>query len=431
MKILLIGSGGREHALAWKLAQSPLCETLYAAPGNPGISEIARCVDIRDTDIDALVDFAVKEKIDFVVPGPETPLVLGLADRLREQGIPIFGPDMRAAALEGSKGFMKDLCAKYGIPTAAYGRFTEEGSALDFAAKRDLPVVVKADGLAAGKGVRICQTHEEAFESIRDMLSGNAFGESGSSVVIEAFLEGEEVSYFAITDGETLLPLASAQDHKRAFDNDQGPNTGGMGAYSPARPEILTPELEEKILSRILRPTIRGMREEGCPFTGILYAGLMIANGEPSLLEYNVRFGDPECQPLMMRLESDLVEILFSAAKGTLKDLPAPKWNPDPALCVVMASKGYPGSCEKGSPIKGLETAKTPDVEIFHAGTSRNESGELVNSGGRVLGVTAKGKTVREAREKAYESVEKINWPSGFYRKDIGWRALLADPPCS
>ncbi len=421
MKILLVGSGGREHALAWKMAQSPLCSKLYVAPGNPGIAQVAECVAIGVEEIDRLAQFAVSEKIEFVVVGPEAPLVAGLADRLREQNIPVFGPSAKAAQLEGSKGFMKDICRKYNIPTAAYERFSEIAPAHTFIDKLGAPIVVKADGLAAGKGVVVAETVEQAKDAVSDMLSGNAFGDAGASIVIEEFLDGEEISYFAICDGENLLTLSSAQDHKRAFDGDKGPNTGGMGAYSPAR--LMTPAMEAEVLEKILKPTVSAMKSEGCPFTGVFFAGLMVVNGVPKLLEYNVRFGDPECQTLMLRLKSDLVEMLFAAATGKL-DTVKPEWSTNPSLCVVMAAKGYPGSYQKNTSIRNLDAAgKVSNAQIFHAGTAL-KNGEIVAVGGRVLGVSATGETVAAAREAAYKALGLIDWPEGFCRRDIAWRAL-------
>lgn len=425
MKILLIGSGGREHALAWKIRQSPLCETLICAPGNPGISAIAdETVPVAVDDIPGLVALAKDRKVDFVIPGPEIPLVLGLADALTAEGITVFGPDKAAARLEGSKSFTKDLCAKYEIPTAAYARFTDIAKANDYIAKRGAPIVVKADGLAAGKGVVVAQTVEEAQTFAASCL---AEGEH-ASIVVEDFLDGEELSYFALTDGRTVIPLASAQDHKRALDGDKGPNTGGMGAYSPA--PLLTSVLEGKILERIVWPTVDAMAHEGCPFRGVLYAGLMIVNGEPYLIEYNVRFGDPECQVLMPRIEGDLVPVLLACARGNLRDEEKTlRWKPDAALCVVMAAKGYPGAYQKGDAIGGIEKAEgLSNVTVFHAGTAQGIKGNLVASGGRVLGVTATGPDVCAAQKSAYAAVDAIDWPGGFCRRDIGWRALLTGP---
>ncbi len=369
MNILLIGSGGREHALAWKLSSSPDCDKLYCAPGNAGIAQNATCVLLDITSTADVLTFIKDYQINFVVIGPEQPLVAGLADYIAAAGTPCFGPSKAAAQLEGSKGFMKDLCAKYNIPTAAYGRFTDPAAAKEFVQKNGTPIVVKADGLAAGKGVLICENENDAFAAIEDMLSGNKFGSAGHEVVIEEFLEGEELSYFAIADGQMAVPFSAAQDHKRAFDGDQGPNTGGMGAYSP--PPLLTPELEEKILSRIITPTIQGMIAEGCPFAGVLYAGLMIKDGSPKLIEYNARFGDPECQVLMMRLKTDLVKLLYAAATDNLASFENKiDWHNLAALTVVMAAEGYPNSYEKGTEIKNLELAELPgDIKIFHAGT--------------------------------------------------------------
>lgn len=424
MKILLVGSGGREHALAWKLLQSPLCDVLFCAPGNAGIAEHAQCVGIGVDDIDAIVAFATDQSIDLVVIGPEAPLVGGLADRLRSAGIDTFGPSAKAAQLEGSKGFMKDLCAKYNIRTAKYGRFSNIEPALEFIAQTGAPIVVKADGLAAGKGVIICDTIEQAEEAVRDMLSGNAFGAAGHEVVIEAFLEGEEVSFFALADGQNVLPLTSAQDHKRVGDGDTGLNTGGMGAYSPAY--FMDSDLEKQIIDEIIKPTISGMAAEGAPFTGVLFAGVMVKDGVATLLEHNVRFGDPECQTLMMRLDADLVVILQAAAQGRLVDVASDvRWRDDVALCVVMAANGYPERYEKNSVIRGVNDANNVENAcVFHAGTAFNDSGDLISIGGRVLGVTAVGRDIGTAQENAYKAVDQIDWPGGFCRRDIGWRAL-------
>ncbi|MDD3020149.1 MAG: phosphoribosylamine--glycine ligase [Alphaproteobacteria bacterium] len=424
MKILLVGSGGREHALAWKMKQSPLCNELVVAPGNAGIAQIAKCEPIQAEDVEALCQFAESGKFDFVVVGPETPLVLGLADKLRARNISVFGPSMAAAQLEGSKGFMKDICRKYNIPTAAYERFTNIDEACAYIEKLGAPIVVKADGLAAGKGVIVAETIEQAQEAVKDMLSGLAFGQAGASIVIEEFMDGEEISYFAICDGENLLPLTSAQDHKRVGDGDTGLNTGGMGAYSPAR--LMTPAMENEILEKILIPTVDAMKSEGCPFTGVFFAGIMVVGGVPKLLEYNVRFGDPECQTLMMRLESDLVEMLYAAATGKL-DQVKPKWSDRPSLCVVMAASGYPGAYIKDTLIRNLDKAAAQrDVEIFHAGTAQ-KNGEIISVGGRVLGITAIGDNVAKAREAAYTAVDVLDWPEGFCRRDIAWRALSSD----
>jgi phosphoribosylamine---glycine ligase len=422
MRILVVGSGGREHALCWSIAASPLCDKLYCAPGNAGIAEEAECVPIAADNIDRLVAFAVEQKIDFVVVGPEAPLVLGLVDWLEAVGIKAFGPSAAAAALEGSKGFMKDLCARHDIPTAAYARFTEPELAKAYVASRGLPIVVKADGLAAGKGVVIAETLDQAIEAIDRMMSDKVFGAAGAELVIEEFLEGEELSFFALVDGETALPLASAQDHKRAGDGDTGPNTGGMGAYSPA--PAANSVLEAEIMGGIIQPTVSAMAAEGRPFKGVLYAGLMLTHSGPKLLEYNVRFGDPECQVLCLRLMSDLLPALIASAEGALARFHL-RWQPKAALTVVMAAKGYPGDYRKGTEIRGLENAsEIAGAKVFHAGTRRSEDGRLLADGGRVLGVSALGATVAEARERAYRAVDLIDWPEGFCRRDIGWRAV-------
>ena len=377
-------------------------------------------------DIEALVEFSKDKAIDLVIVGPEAPLVAGLADRLLEEGIKVFGPTAAAAQLEGSKGFMKDLCAKYDIPTAAYGRFTDLAAAKEFIAKHGAPIVVKTNGLAAGKGVIIAQSVEEAERAAEDMLSGASFGDAGREVVIEEFLEGEELSFFALADGKTVVPLTSAQDHKRVGDGDTGPNTGGMGAYSPAH--MMNEALGHKINDRIIQPAIRGMAAEGCPFTGVLFAGIMVVKDEPVLLEFNVRFGDPECQALMMRFNGDLLELLAGAAEGRLdavKD--GISWLDETALCVVMAARGYPGSYEKDTVIDIDHADMTPAAKVFHAGTRRDGDGNLVNCGGRVLGVTGHGVSVREAYGHAYSAIKHISWPEGFCRSDIGWRALEAE----
>ncbi len=426
MKILVVGSGGREHALCWAIAASPLCEKLWCAPGNAGIAQEAECVAIAADDIDALVGFAEREAVDLVVVGPEQPLVMGLVDRLQEKGIRAFGPRAAAAELEGSKGFMKDICAKYDIPTAAYGRFTSFNEAKVFIREHGAPIVVKADGLAAGKGVTVAQTVDEALNAAEDALVEGQFGTAGAEIVIEEFLEGEEVSVFALCDGKTALPLASAQDHKAAYDGDKGPNTGGMGAYSPA--PAMTDELLDQVMKTIVQPTIDGMAAEGRPYSGVLFAGLMLTGDGPKLLEHNVRFGDPECQALMMRLKSDLVGALIATVDGELARFDL-RWYDDAALTVVMAAEGYPGSYEKGTEIKGVDAAEDADenVTIFHAGTKRGEGGELLAVGGRVLNVTALGRTVGEAQARAYEAVGRIDWPQGFCRRDIGWRAVARE----
>ncbi|MEI6557283.1 MAG: phosphoribosylamine--glycine ligase [Rhodospirillaceae bacterium] len=429
MKVLVVGSGGREHALAWKLAASPLCGKLYCAPGNAGITAVAECVAISADDIDALVDFARRTDIDLVVVGPEAPLVAGLVDRLEGVGIKAFGPSAAAAALEGSKGFMKDLCARHGIPSAGYGRFSDANAARAFVALKGAPIVVKADGLAAGKGVTVAHTLEEALTAIDEILIEGRFGRAGAELVIEEFMAGEEASFFALVDGETALPLVAAQDHKAVWDGDRGPNTGGMGAYSPA--PVVTPELTVQVMERIIRPTVRAMAAEGRPFKGVLFAGLMIlqteGGPEARLLEYNTRFGDPECQVLMKRLKSDLLPLLLASAEGRLAGL-TPEWREESALCVVMAAKGYPGEVRKGSEIGGLaEAGAVEGVTVFHAATRSGEGGRVLASGGRVLGVTALGASVREARDSAYRAVDRLVWDDGFCRRDIGWRAIARD----
>ncbi|HEY3916995.1 MAG TPA: phosphoribosylamine--glycine ligase [Stellaceae bacterium] len=422
MRILVVGSGGREHALCWAIAASPLCDQLYCAPGNPGIAQEATCVPIAATDSAALVAFANQERIELVVVGPEAPLVAGLVDQLEAAGIAAFGPSAAAAALEGSKGFTKDLCAKYAIPTARYRRFSEAGAAKAYARAEGAPIVVKADGLAAGKGVTVAMTLAEAEAAIEDALVANRFGAAGAEVVIEEFLEGEEASFFVLSDGKHALPLASAQDHKRAFDGDTGPNTGGMGAYSPA--PCVTPAIEAEVMARIIRPTLDGMAREGKPYKGVLYAGLMLTGEGPKLIEYNVRFGDPECQVLLPRLKSDLLPALMAARDGVLKDFDL-RWHDAATLCVVLAAKGYPEEPLCDSEIRGLDNAAASDpaVQIFHAGTKR-VGDKLVADGGRVLDIVGRGATIAAARNRAYAVVDRIDWPEGFCRRDIGWRAL-------
>ena len=420
MNVLLLGSGGREHALAWKLAQSERLGKLFAAPGNPGIAEHARIVAIDPADHRATVDFCLKNSVELIVIGPEAPLVDGLADNLRTMGFCVFGPNRIPARLEGSKGFTKDLCARHDIPTARYVRASDklaaEAALEDFAA----PLVVKADGLAAGKGVIICATREEARAALDVMFDGS-FGAAGSAIVIEEFLEGEEASLFALTDGTTVVPFGSAQDHKRVGDGDTGPNTGGMGAYSPAA--VLTPELEARAMAEIVRPTVEALAASGTPYSGILYAGLMLTADGPRLIEYNVRFGDPECQVLMMRLESDLLELMYAVARGRLADAERPRFSAGAALTVVMAANGYPGKAETGGAIEGLDRAGGEGVKVFHAGTAL-DGDRLVACGGRVLNVTATGGSVSEARDRAYAAVGRIGFPSGFCRGDIGWREI-------
>lgn len=421
MKVLLIGSGGREHALAWKLAQSPRLTTLFAAPGNPGMAECAELVVLDIEDHAAVSAFCAVQGVTFVVVGPEAPLVAGLADRLRADGIDVFGPSAAAAQLEGSKGFTKDLCAKYDIPTGAYRRFSDAVAAKAYANEQGAPIVIKADGLAAGKGVTVAMTLEEALAAIEDCFDG-AFGAAGAEVVVEAFLDGEEASFFCLCDGTNALPLASAQDHKRVGDGDTGPNTGGMGAYSPA--PVMTAEMTARTMKEIIEPTIRGMAEDGHPFSGVLFAGLMITAKGPELIEYNVRFGDPECQVLMMRLESDLLPILHAAATGTLDQVSA-AWKDHTALTVVLASKGYPGGYDKNTPIDFVP-ADGDTTKVFHAGTGLKD-GVLVATGGRVLNATAIAPSVRAAQAGAYALADAVKWDNGFCRRDIGWRALERD----
>jgi phosphoribosylamine---glycine ligase len=420
MNVLLIGSGGREHALAWKIAASPLLSKLWCAPGNPGIAREATCVALDAGDHAAVAAFCREHAIDLVVVGPEAPLVAGIVDDLAKAGIRVFGPTAAAARLEGSKGFMKDLCARYGIPTAEYQRFNNAPKAKAYIRSKGAPIVVKADGLAAGKGVVVAMTLAEALDAVDACFEG-AFGGAGSEVVVEEFLEGEEASFFCLCDGKTALPLATAQDHKRVGDGDTGPNTGGMGAYSPA--PVMTPERVARTMAEIVEPTMKGMAEMGAPFAGVLYAGLMITEKGPKLIEYNVRFGDPECQVLMMRMKDDILPLLAAATDGLLAQMSV-RWHDDVALTVVLAAKGYPDRPEKGSVIRGLDRAADhPGVEIFHAGTAEKD-GEIVANGGRVLNVTALGPTVAQARERAYAAIADIDWPGGFFRSDIGWRAI-------
>jgi phosphoribosylamine--glycine ligase len=420
MNVLLLGSGGREHALAWALSASPLLSKLFCAPGNAGIADVAECLPLDAADHVSIIAFCREARIDLVVIGPEAPLVAGLGDALGASGIRYFGPTKSAAQLEGSKGFTKDLCRKAGIPTAAYGRFSDIAAAKNYLASQSVPIVVKADGLAAGKGVIIAETRGDAEAAVDFCVSG-AFGSAGAEVVIEEFLTGEEASFFALCDGNSALPLASAQDHKRVGDGDTGPNTGGMGAYSPA--PVMTAQMTERVMTEIIRPTIEEMAARGTPFKGVLFAGLMITATGPKLIEYNVRFGDPETQVLMMRLKSDLLAALLATTDGVLTNFDM-RWSEDAALTVVMAANGYPGTPARGTEIKGLDAAKAiPNVEIFHAGT-RRDGDRILADGGRVLNVTGRGRTVSEARDAAYAAVEKIDWPGGFYRKDIGWRAL-------
>jgi phosphoribosylamine--glycine ligase len=420
MKILLLGGGGREHALAWKIAATPLVTEFWCAPGNAGIAREAECVPVDLTDHAAVVALCRKLAVDFVVVGPDNPLVAGIVDDLEAAGFRSFGPTKAAARLEGSKGFTKDLCKRYGIPTAAYERFSDAGSAQAYARAQGAPIVVKADGLALGKGVVVAQTIAEAEAAI-DMMFSGGLGAAGTEVVIEEFLSGEEVSFFALCDGEHAIPLTCAQDHKRAFDGDKGPNTGGMGAYSPV--PAFTEDLAGQAMDAFVGPTMRAMREMGAPFKGILYLGLMLTAGGPKLIEYNVRFGDPECQVMMLRLRSDLMPALIAARDGQLKNFDL-RWDEAAALTVVMATKGYPGSYARGSVIRGLqEAAALPGVEIFHAGT-KADGGEITANGGRVLNVCGMGKSVVEAQARAYAAVDRIDWPEGFCRRDIGYLAI-------
>ena len=425
MNVLLIGSGGREHALAWAISASPLLSKLYCAPGNGGISDVAECVPLPVADHQAVIEFCKQNNVDFVIIGPEAPLVAGIVDDLTTAGIKCFGPTKAASQLEGSKAFTKDLCREFNIPTGAYGRFTDADAAKAYVENQPLPIVIKADGLAAGKGVTIAETLTDTGVAIDACFSG-AFGKAGEEVVAEEFLYGEEASVFALVDGKTALVLATAQDHKRVGDGDTGPNTGGMGAYSPA--PVMTDEMITRTMDEIIRPTVAAMEKRGTPFKGVLYAGLMITSEGPKLIEYNVRFGDPEMQVLVMRLKSDLLAALLATADGVLNTFDL-QWYDDAALTVVMAGNGYPGTPLKGTQIKGLsEAAQDADVEIFHAGTKRDGKTMLAN-GGRVLNVTARGKTVAEAQARAYAAIAKIDWPGGFCRKDIGWRAIAREKP--
>ena len=422
MKILVVGGGGREHALAWKLAQSPRVEKVYCAPGNAGIAALAECLPVSAEDLDGLIATAKEKAVDLVVVGPEAPLTLGLADRMKEEGVKVCGASAAAARIEGSKAFAKDLMKKYGIPTGGYEVFSDYDQARAYIMEQDRPLVVKADGLAAGKGVLLCQTRDEALAALDQVMKDRAFGDAGDRVLIEEFLVGEEASFLVFTDGKTIKPLPTSQDHKAIFDGDQGPNTGGMGAYSPA--PVVTPELEREVMDRIMRPTVEAMAAEGCPYVGVLYAGLMIGERGPLVLEFNARFGDPECQPLLMRLKSDLADVLEAMVDGRL-DQVEPEWDDRATLCLVMAAEGYPGSYEKGRVISGLDQAGAdPDVVVFHAGTRLDDNGRVVTSGGRVLGVTALGDGVAQAIDKAYEAAGKISWDGAYYRRDIGQKAL-------
>ncbi|WP_368345984.1 phosphoribosylamine--glycine ligase [Pelagovum sp. HNIBRBA483] len=420
MNILVLGSGGREHSLAWAIKQNPKCDRLICAPGNAGMAEIAECASIDINDGDVVATFAAENAIDFVVIGPEAPLAAGVADRLRDAGLSVFGPSAAAARLEASKSFTKAICDAANAPTAAYERFTDPAPAKDYIRAQGAPIVVKADGLAAGKGVIVAMTEAEALDAIDDMFGGE-FGTAGAEVVIEEFMDGEEASFFVLVDGETVLPIGTAQDHKRVGDGDTGPNTGGMGAYSPA--PVLTDEIAQKALDEIIRPTMAEMARQGMPYQGVLYAGLMIKDGQPRLVEYNVRFGDPECQVLMMRLGGQAFDLIQACAEGRLADV-AVKWADDHAITVVLAANGYPGSYQKGSEIKGLNILPEDSSNMaFHAGTTEVD-GKITATGGRVLNVTARGASLQEARDRAYAMVDAIDWPEGFCRRDIGWRAL-------
>lgn len=421
MNVLLVGSGGREHAMAWAVTKSPLLKKLFAAPGNAGIAELATCLPIEADDVNGIVKAAQEHKIDFVIVGPEVPLVKGLVDALEKQGIPAFGPKADAAQLEGSKGFMKDLCARAGVPTAAYARFTDMGKALSYARAVGAPIVIKADGLAAGKGVTVAMTLPEAENAIHEAMESKVFGAAGAEVVIEEYMDGEEASFFALVDGKTAIPFADAQDHKRVFDGDKGPNTGGMGAYSPA--PIMTAAITSEVMRDIVLPTAEALAAKGMPFRGVMFAGLMLTRSGPRLIEFNARFGDPETQAMLPRLKSDFLDVLYKTATGRLKDVKL-EWHDTSALCVVMAANGYPGVYKKKTPIKGLENANAvAGAVVFHAGTA-NENGQVLATGGRVLGVTGYDTSVAAAQKNAYAAVDRIDWPDGFCRRDIGWRAI-------
>ena len=426
MKVLIVGGGGREHALAWKAAQSDKVETVYVAPGNAGTAHENKMqnVGINAEDVDALKTFALENDIGLTIVGPEAPLVIGIVDTFEAAGLKIFGPSKGAAQLEGSKAFTKDFLARHNIPTAAYGNFTDEDEAIAYVQQQGAPIVIKADGLAAGKGVILAQTEDEAIAAIKDMLSGNKFGDAGARVVVEEFLTGEEASFICMVDGKNILPMASSQDHKARDNGDKGPNTGGMGAYSPA--PVVTREIHDRIMKEVIRPTVDGMAAEGNDYTGFLYAGIMVAeDGTPKVLEYNVRFGDPETQPIMMRLNSDLVELCLQALDNNLDNTTA-NWDERTSLGVVLAAGGYPDSYNKGDVITGIEGTETDSTKVFHAGTAEKD-GAVVTSGGRVLCACALGNTVTEAQQKAYEVVKKINWDKVYYRTDIGYRAIARE----
>ncbi|WP_158107977.1 phosphoribosylamine--glycine ligase [Vibrio furnissii] len=426
MRVLIIGSGGREHALGWKVAQNPAVETVFIAPGNAGTALEAKLqnVDIAVEDVAGLVAFAQNNAIELTIVGPEAPLVIGVVDAFRTAGLPIFGPTQAAAQLEGSKAFTKDFLARHNIPTAAYANFTEIEPALAYVREQGAPIVVKADGLAAGKGVIVAMTLEEAEDAIKDMLAGNAFGDAGSRVVVEEFLDGEEASFIVMVDGENVLPMATSQDHKRVGDQDTGPNTGGMGAYSPA--PVVTQAIHDRVMQEVIYPTVRGMAAEGNPYTGFLYAGLMIdSTGAPKVIEYNCRFGDPETQPIMMRMQSDLVELCLAAIDGRLDQVES-KWDPRASIGIVLAAGGYPGDYAKGDIISGLPTTEVEGQKVFHAGTT-DKDGHVVTNGGRVLCATALGNTVSEAQQRAYELAKQISWHGMFHRNDIGYRAIARE----
>ncbi len=426
MKVLVVGGGGREHALVWKIAQSPKVTEIFCAPGNAGISQQATLVPIKANDLKGLIEFSQKEKIDLTVVGPEEPLTRGIVDLFESKGLAVFGPSIKAAEIEGSKAFAKEMMKKYHIPTASYEEFGDRDEAASYIRKKGAPIVVKADGLAAGKGVIICKTVDEAIQALDEIMVEKVFGVAGNKVVVEECLAGEEASYIAFTDGKAILPMASSQDHKAVFDGDQGPNTGGMGAYSPA--PVVTEEVHERILEKIMRPMIQGLGEEGRPYKGALYAGIMIQYGHPRVLEFNARFGDPETQPALMRMKGDIVPILEACIHGNLSKLRI-EWDPRTAVCVVMASGGYPGDYDKGKVIEGLsEVSRMKDIFVFHAGTAAKE-GRIVTNGGRVLGVTGLGEGIEKAIDRTYEAVKKICWEGVHYRKDIGYKALMPPHP--